>query len=261
MNYPQQLDALFKDYVKLANDTLPLTGIYLYGSIALGGYEEGKSDIDSVTIINDSNDADLLHKIETIHLTLVEQHPEASKMDGMYIPRAMVGHLNNEMPPYPYVYDGKVDVGHWDCNAVTWWTLKTIGIALYGPELQIPTTFDDVKEAMIYNLDVYWKHRAERIGTLLDPTDAADSILTLCRIHLTLTNQIFLPKMAAGKRFLEEEPDMEWLDLVREGLNLRANTTADSFYPDSLTRAERIVAFIKSLRDWHLKKAGDFYRK
>ena len=74
---------------------------------------------------------------------LVELHKKLSgstlgkRMDGMYIPLADLGKYNDEMNEYVYCADGKANIGHWDINAVTWWTLKNQGITVTGKKRKI----------------------------------------------------------------------------------------------------------------------------
>ena len=88
-------------------------------------------------------------------------------MDGMYIPLADLGKYNDEMNEYVYCADGKANIGHWDINAVTWWTLKNQGITVTGKEaedLSFQIRWDDVVNTMKYNVERYWSEkRSSRI--------------------------------------------------------------------------------------------------
>ena len=141
-----------------------IVGVYIYGSIALGAFHIETSDVDFVTVISDS-----VNKAEKQQL--VELHKKLSgstlgkRMDGMYIPLADLGKYNDEMNEYVYCADGKANIGHWDINAVTWWTLKNQGITVTGKEaedLSFQIRWDDVVNTMKYNVERYWSEKAKQ---------------------------------------------------------------------------------------------------
>ena len=82
----------------------------------------------------------------------------------MYIPLADLGKYNDAMNEYVYCADGKANIGHWDINAVTWWTLKNQGITVTGKEaedLPFQIRWDDVVNTMKYNVEQYWSEKAK----------------------------------------------------------------------------------------------------
>jgi hypothetical protein len=260
MQYPNIKRSLLNDYIHKLSTELPdqIVGIYLYGSIPLGGYNEKTSDIDFVTVLKDQPNDYHFEVIKRIHQQLALVHPKANTMDGMYIPYVELGKSNNELQPYPFVHAGKVQRGHWDINHVTWWSLKTFAFTLYGKnhqELPIQTTWSDVEDTMDYNLNSYWKNRASRIETLLEPEDVADAVLTLCRIHYTLSQKIFLPKIKAGIKFLEDYEDHQFYNLVHEAIRLRDHSLAQSFFENEKVRAQLIVEFIDHMILVHSNKS------
>src|ERR1700688_3210530 len=110
-------------------------GIYIYGSIALGAFEERESDIDIVALTQGEWTARELRQLEHIHTRLVQEHAFGRRLAPMYIPLRDIGKINADIPPYPYASDGKFYYArHFDLNAVTWWIIKHKGgIRLLGP--------------------------------------------------------------------------------------------------------------------------------
>ena len=87
-------------------------------------------------MINDSvNEAEKQRLVE-LHKKLSD-NTLGKRMDGMYIPLADLGKYNDEMNEYVYCADGKANVGHWDINAVTWWTLKIKALQLQEKKQKI----------------------------------------------------------------------------------------------------------------------------
>lgn len=251
MSYPDILRPLLQDYIGLIKDAFleDVMGVYLYGSIALAGYEDGKSDIDFITVLKKEVDHQQFEKIKNIHSQLIARHDRAHKMDGIYVSYRDLGKSNKELEAYPFVNDGHVQWGNWDINHVTWWSLKGFAIPLTGVDpnmLPFKPKWEDVEDTMQFNLDVYWRGRASRLATLLESEDVSDAVLTLCRIHYTLRDQIFIPKVDAGRRYLNDYPKSEWGPLIKEAVRLRTEGEIElSFYVDPLMRAKKIVQFIE----------------
>ncbi|GAA0335226.1 nucleotidyltransferase domain-containing protein [Bacillus carboniphilus] len=254
MEIPFQLQNLLQEYTKLVVEGLgeKVHGVYVYGSIALGGYEESNSDIDFITILNDQPDDINFKRMVEIHQNLQEKFEIAKKMDGSYIQKADIGLLNDKLSPYPFVNDGVIRKGHWDINYVTWWVLKTKGITLYGPsirEMDIPVSWDHVEETMNYNIHQYWKKRIERVDSSIDDVDVADSVLTLCRIYFTLTGKIIIPKVKAGESLLEREEFREWSSVIREAIRIRKGNNQVSEISSKQARVEKVVQFVSHMID------------
>src|SRR5690348_13024975 len=106
-----------------------LYGIYIYGSIALGAFEELESDIDMVVLTIGEWTAQEIRHLEHIHKRLVKEYALGKRLAPMYVPLNDIGKLNRDIAPYPYASDGKFHAsGHFDLNAVTWWIVQRQGI-------------------------------------------------------------------------------------------------------------------------------------
>jgi len=123
-------------------------GVYLYNSVALGGFDKNKSDIDFITILNKEFEDKDLSLITLIHNELNYKFKYAKRMEGMYLTKDKIGKPNSIIEPYIYFCDEKLNsYGYYDINYVTWWTLKYNGIAINSPDvsnLKINVKWDDV---------------------------------------------------------------------------------------------------------------------
>lgn len=220
------LEYFQQDLTQLLQDKL--YGIYLYGSIALGAYEQGKSDIDFIVLYNDELTKQEEQRIADLHKKLLEEYPhEATRLDGFYLFSAHAGLTNTELFPYPYVTEGHFhSAGHWDINHVTWWVLKNKGIALTGPAArELPYAVEDYQllDTMAYNIHVYWKNYIGRMRTYTQSinlteaseatqteldTDFVYAILTLSRIYYTISKKDIVSKTAAGQWLIAALADL-----------------------------------------------------
>ncbi|MCE5173028.1 DUF4111 domain-containing protein [Paenibacillus profundus] len=245
---PPSIHPLLLQYAELLQIELPdaFHGVHLYGSIALGAYDDQKSDIDFVTTINRSLTADELSRLKNVHRRLLRSSPLAKRMDGMYIRLEDVGKVNGELQPYPCCASGTFKPSaYWDVNHITWWTLKHHAIPVAGRELQplIRTDWRDVSDTLKYNIEDYWAQKAEkRLCFLLDEW-VESAVLTLCRIEYTLQEQHIISKTGAGEHALAVLPE-QWHPQVHEALRIRTGSGIPAF-SSRLRRAAAIQHFLK----------------
>ncbi|PFJ09120.1 nucleotidyltransferase [Bacillus cereus] len=201
-----------------------IVGVYVYGSIALGAFHIETSDVDFVAVIHDCVNEVEKQRIIELHNKLSKSNL-GKRMDGMYIPLADLGKYNDEMNEYVYCANGKADIGHWDINAVTWWTLKKQGITVIGKEaedLPFQIQWDDVVNTMKYNVEHYWSEKAERPYLFFIEEWVEFAVVTMGRILYTLENKTIDSK-DRGLQYLLERSVKEWEPLLKEVERIRNN--------------------------------------
>lgn len=224
---PEEVKQLMKQYIVELKEIFSgekLVGVYVYGSIALGAFHIETSDVDFVTVISDSvNEAEKQQIIE-LHKKL-SKNTLGKRMDGMYIPLTDLGKYNHEMDEYVYCADGKADIGHWDINAVTWWTLKNQGITVIGKEadeLPFQIKWDDVVNTMKYNVEHYWSEKAKRPYLFFIEEWVESAVVTMGRILYTLEHKTIVSKDRGLQYMLELYPH-KWEPLLKEVERIRHN--------------------------------------
>ncbi len=197
-------------------------GIYIFGSIALGAFEELESDID------------------------------AKRLEVLYIPLHDLGKRNREIAPYPIIQFGKFSpAGYGDLNYVTWWTVKNKSICLLGPEcatLPFEVTWQDVLETMRDNLDNYWPSKAKRPYLFLLDGWIVIAVATLCRILTTIEEEEIITKSVALKCWRGRLP-ARWCPLIDEAWRIRHHLCTPSLYRSRLKRMREVLAFIEYVRE------------
>src|SRR5689334_21926295 len=103
---PQPIQQVLKAYIGLMNDTLPdlLTGLYLHGSLALGAYNPGLSDIDFIAITSRRCTPSDIATLRVVHHSLIERYPQA-QLEGSYLQRHDLGRSEATIPPHPHIHD------------------------------------------------------------------------------------------------------------------------------------------------------------
>lgn len=239
------LDAYLQALEPLHNH---LYGIYIYGSIALGAFEELGSDIDIVVFTQGEWTAQEIRQLKRIHKRLVKEYALGKRLAPMYVPLADIGKLNADIAPYPYASDGKFHAaGHFDLNAVTWWMLQHLGICLYGPEsstLPLQVTWADVLDAMRYNLSTYWTGKARQPRLFLFDVWVTTAVATLCRILTAIEEGEIIAKSAALKRWRDRFP-ARWQTLIDEAWRIRHHLRTPSLYSSRIERRRETLAFLE----------------
>lgn len=112
-----------------------------WGSLALGDYEAGASDVDALAVTEGTwTDRDLA-ELRRLHARLIRAEPLARRLDLAYVPWRDLGN-RGAVAPQPVVRDGRfrpADRGGLD--AVTRWLIMHRGITLVGPagdDLSLP---------------------------------------------------------------------------------------------------------------------------
>lgn len=252
---PKTIVPLLDEYTEMliTNFKDKIYGIYIYNSVALGAFIPYKSDIDILVILNSSFSEDEVKVLNSIHTHLRHCFPLGKYMEGMYLPIESIGKYNNSIQPYLYFYDGKLKLyGHYDINAVTWYTFKNYGIALKGPStsyINLSVDYSDILKTMNYNLNTYWKIKSYKKLMYLTDTGVEFTVATLCRIIYTLDNKSITSKTAAINYVIYKYPSFSPL-LLNETLRIRLSNAKNSLYSNRFSRAKDVRNFVKFIIDY-----------
>src|SRR5579859_6972619 len=78
-------------------------GIYIHGSVALGGFEELESDIDIVALMQRDWTTPELAQLKKVHKQLIGAHQLGKRLEVLYIPLHNLGKCDSEIAPYPSI--------------------------------------------------------------------------------------------------------------------------------------------------------------
>jgi len=191
-----------------------LTGLYLVGSIALGDFKPGRSDIDVVVVTSDPL---ALGDVEQVHTDLATLHPRPS-FDGLYVTEEELRSVPDGHGRGIAVIEGRpLDSSPAERHPVTWLTLARHGIACRGPAPSASWIATDLSAARAYarrNLVDYWKPWMESRRRLLSRAGwhglsagaVTWSVLGMSRLHALLAEGRILSKTGAGLYALEAFP-------------------------------------------------------
>jgi hypothetical protein len=251
-NYPE-LNGVLADLVTTAEAILGdnFCGAYLVGSFAVGDADP-YSDVDFLIVTLAEITDDQLVGLRAMHVRFpTEPIAWAQHLEGSYIPRASLRHLDPSRAPHWYVDNGSPDLerSNHDNTAVVRWVLREHGICLAGPE---PTALVDVVTAEDLRREIHTTLTTWDEELHADYGDGQWSawlqphvVLAYCRMLHTLSTSRVGSKRAAGLWALTAL-DTRWAPLIQQALDdrsdpwLRVHRPADSLL---VARTWEFVAF------------------
>jgi hypothetical protein len=226
-----------------------VVGLHVTGSLALGDYHPERSDIDVVFVTDGVLDAAQRGLVAEVHRVV------ATRIDGPYVPQALLGASPETIDAVPFHVDGRFEVGEChEVSPITWAILAEHAITVRGDrprDLGVRADHDAVRSFSRANLVGYWARWARTIGALLDGALADDfmearmlewGVLGVARVHCAAHTGEVVSKRAGGEYALQVV-DPNWHDLVQLALSSRAGDVEEVRVND----LRRACAFVASL--------------
>lgn len=250
-----------------------LLGMYVYGSVALGAYVHGSSDVDFLAVAARELATPDVAALERVHAAVAAAHPAPEPpLMGGYVRREDLGRSGDGFAALATRRpDGRLEAGgRGDINPVTWWVLQRHGIRAWGAALppHPACTPEQLCAYVRQNMNSYWLGWVQRLEAALrapavpegDPAeeerrlDSAVSwcILGMLRQYYTLREHDVISKAGAGAYGLLHAPD-RWHPLIREAVVLQRREAVPARAP----RAERLRELVGLLRWIHEACTGD----
>lgn len=237
MTLPGEVLSVTSKYLAVVDELLPgrVHGFYLTGSIPLGDFRAGRSDIDGVVVVDTPvTEAD----VRPIHAQL----PERPYFDVTYLTASALAAPPDRGTPVVYTIDGefKDPAAAGPVNQVLWSELARQSIALR----EVPgLTVHDDQQALVdhtrANLTSYWEVKLDELSAALAERPAEQVldgwivpwfVLGIPRLHALLATGNIVSKTAAGEHGAATFPS--YAELCRRAIYHRAGaevvfTTAD----------------------------------
>ncbi|WP_217993276.1 nucleotidyltransferase domain-containing protein [Bacillus sp. AFS096315] len=158
---PKEINVVLDTYLQYFDLKLPnlIDSFYLYGSITLGAFKNGFSDIDFIAVVKRKvSDADV-KILREIHKDMQRKFPNTI-LDGWYILNEDIMSLNEEGNLCIRFNDGKFQgLNKFQKNSIDAFQLKKYGITVRGlniDNVDISVNWDIILANMRDNLNSYW---------------------------------------------------------------------------------------------------------
>ncbi|MEE6310785.1 nucleotidyltransferase domain-containing protein [Plantactinospora veratri] len=233
-------------YLRLADRFAPglVEGLYLQGSIALGDYRPGVSDVDFVAVTGRVPDGDALR---AIHADLRRRH-RSPAFDGLYVGWDDLRRDPTRVAAGPAAHERRVELAsRFERHLVTWHVLAQAGVPVRGPDvadLDVYTDWPSLAELTRRNLVEYWTpwlRRSARSPVGLTPWATAWGVLGVARLRHTLTAGHVTSKTDAAAYALDTY-GQRWHRVVREALRIRVG--GQPSYRNPWRRRADLIGFL-----------------
>ncbi|QBD75616.1 DUF4111 domain-containing protein [Ktedonosporobacter rubrisoli] len=182
-------------------------GLYLYGSLALGDFDPGHSDIDFIVVTTSELSAERIAALREMHARFANSSsPWAKRIEVAYIPREALNHLAPTEARYPQLEKGgELNMDHLEIGWIfQLYTLREYGVSVVGPSLRAliaPIDPTAMRRAVIA-IPQMWlddkEHDPTWLPWLRERENQAFVVLTLCRLLYTLGTADVASKPAAA---------------------------------------------------------------
>lgn len=237
-----------RDYLAAVDEALPgfVEGFYLVGSAALGAWQPGVSDIDTVVFAARVPSAADLATLRAIHASV--------PVDGVYLPPELARAWPADRPVVPFVVDGTLQTEK-PCGELTpvlWLLFRTYGIPLRGPSpssLGVRVDADELRRYNLDNLRSYWQSAVAafrpQVGTLpptleVDPGTVVWFVLGPARLHHTVAFGDIISKAQAGRYLASQFP--AYAELAERVVRHRSGDRCTFTAADLLMAADAVDA-------------------
>jgi predicted nucleotidyltransferase len=191
-----------------------LRGLYLFGSLAAGGFRPGRSDIDLLAVLSDEvREGEPLETLRSLHDDFASRHPEwLDRIEVGYISHAVLQSFSDGPAGRVAVISPGEALNVKDVEAnwvIDWYGVCTMGETLIGPpptELGPAVTKDAYLRAVQEHLGA-WKEHVRQSWVAYVPAHQGYIVATVCRALYTLASGKQTTKELAVAWAAERFPD------------------------------------------------------
>ncbi|WP_088013709.1 aminoglycoside adenylyltransferase domain-containing protein [Gottfriedia acidiceleris] len=254
---PKEINIILDTYFHYFDLKLPnlIDSFYLYGSITLGAFKNGFSDIDFIAVVKrDVSDADV-KILKKIHKDVQRKFPNTI-LDGWYILNEDIQSINEEGNLCIRFNDGKYQGLHkFQRNSIDAFQLKKYGITVKGLNIEkvdISVNWDTLLSNMRDNLNSYWiswLNNCKKFPTInylslfVSLRSIEWGILGVSRLYYTFKENDITSKVAAGEYVLGAVP-IRWHKIINESMRLRTDNKK-SYYKSIYTRRKDAIDYVE----------------
>lgn len=175
-----------------------VVGFYAGGSLALGDFQPGRSDLDLVAVITDKLDAPRREQLRALHQGFGQGNPAAGKLHCVYVPRSDVEDVRAQ-----HLTWAQGELFRRELSGLARAELLRCGINVLGPDpAQLLSAVDDaaLREAVRAELTGYWSGAVCKPWLWLQDLYVDLGLTVIARAEATLTEGRLITKREALTR-------------------------------------------------------------
>lgn len=248
---PEEVRDLTDRYLTAIDRALPglVAGLHIVGSTALGKWQPGHSDVDTVILTSRPFTESDLEAVAAIHAAM----PPGTKFDGVYLDPELFAARPSDRQTVPFVVSGEfvTDRPCGELTPVMWLILSRYGICVRGEPVTGPVDPQALADYNRANLRSYWQPLAAQIRDQfaavpgdqpVEPDWVVWLILGPARLHYTIATGDIIAKPDVAGYIAKEFP--EWTDLAARAAAHRRGEPASFTAADLLAAADHVDAVV-----------------
>lgn len=255
-NVPAKTQLVLDEYFQLLEQKFPnfIESFCLYGSISLGAFEDGLSDIDFISIIKGKLAESELKVLKEIHKNIQRKFPETI-LDGFYILKEDMQSLNKGKVSSIRFNDGKFHgFTDFDKNSIDAFQLQKYGITIRGEKPENNSYMVDwniLMDNMRQNLNTYWLGwlndckrfpSIKYIGLYFSINMIEWGVLGVSRLYYSFIEKDIISKAGAGEYALRKVPE-KYHKIIKESLRYRQGNKK-SYYRSIVLRQKDTLDYM-----------------
>ncbi|MEU8508437.1 nucleotidyltransferase domain-containing protein [Streptomyces brevispora] len=231
---------VLKRFVADVRPLVPTVAVWAHGSLALGDFQQGRSDLDLIAVVESPLDVAQRERLGELHQLLLDEEPAAAKLHCSYMPRGSLGEAESD-----HVTWAQGRILERPVTPVTRRELLDGGLALHGPppaELLPPLAPGQLEDYIRRDLREYWLTAAGEPSLWLQDIWVDLGLLVLARAAVTLRDGRMITKGEALTELLDLGAPA---DVVRDIHERRYGNPAPIGQEERALRGERARAFVR----------------
>jgi hypothetical protein len=190
-----EVRALLDRFSAAASRVVPLEALWAHGSLALGDFQPGRSDLDLVALVAATITSPQRDELERVHEALISELPLAEKLHCSYVPRSGLADVSRT-----HVTWAQSELLDRTVSPVSRRELSLGGLCLFGPgpaDLIPPVTDQELADYIRADLRDFWYPATARPEPWLRDIWVDLGLLTLARATVTLQQGRLITKKEA----------------------------------------------------------------
>jgi hypothetical protein len=246
---PDQVRGLTDRYLEAIDRALPgfVVGFHIVGSAALGRWQPGHSDVDSIILTSRAIGPAELDAIAQVH----EAVSGPTKFDGVYLDPETFEGRPMDRPVVPFVVNGELvtDRPCGELTPVVWHVLIRHGVCVRGAMVTGEVDRGTLTAYNEGNLREYWLPLAAQVRAQfaevpgdhpVEPDWVAWVMLGPARLHYTIETGDIIAKPDVADYIADRFP--EWTDVAARAAAYRRGETVSFTAADLLYAADHVEA-------------------
>jgi len=199
-----------------------LVGLYLGGSLAIGDFDEARSDLDFLAVVDDALSEETLQELRALHNAIRTSNKNRlyGNYEGVYLTTRQAANPKTADMHAPHLgSDGHFRVeGHGGDIIIDLWKIRKSGFVVYGaPQAKVigDITTDDMLQAKTQLFKAWWLPKLQAKEPMDDEYQAY-AVLTMARILYGIENHDEVSKKKSAEWCAEQYP--QYAGLLHEAL-------------------------------------------